>query len=59
MSQRKFLPPGQHRSLLKNAFQVTPVTNDDGSVTYQASSPDEVAIISHLDSVCGSYSCLP
>ncbi|KAJ7280383.1 protein transporter [Mycena rebaudengoi] len=24
---------------------VTPVTNDDGSVTYQASSPDEVAIV--------------
>ena len=25
--------------------KVTPVTNDDGSVTYQASSPDEVAIV--------------
>ncbi|KAF9446849.1 phospholipid-translocating P-type ATPase [Macrolepiota fuliginosa MF-IS2] len=30
---------------------VTPVTNDDGSVTYQASSPDEVAIVSWTASV--------
>ncbi|EGG00609.1 putative aminophospholipid translocase [Melampsora larici-populina 98AG31] len=30
---------------------VTPVTNDDGSVTYQASSPDEVAIVSYTESV--------
>lgn len=31
--------------------QVTPVTNDDGSVTYQASSPDEVAIVQWTESV--------
>lgn len=30
---------------------VTPVTNDDGSVTYQASSPDEVAIVQWTESV--------
>ena len=30
---------------------VTPVTNDDGSVTYQASSPDEVAIVSWTQSI--------
>ncbi|KAF8810656.1 aminophospholipid-transporting P-type ATPase [Phlegmacium glaucopus] len=30
---------------------VTPVTNDDGSVTYQASSPDEVAIVTWTASV--------
>jgi phospholipid-translocating ATPase len=30
---------------------VTPVTNDDGSVTYQASSPDEVAIVKWTASV--------
>ncbi|KAF9529869.1 aminophospholipid-transporting P-type ATPase [Crepidotus variabilis] len=30
---------------------VTPVTNDDGSVTYQASSPDEVAIVSWTSTV--------
>ncbi|KZS95466.1 phospholipid-translocating P-type ATPase [Sistotremastrum niveocremeum HHB9708] len=30
---------------------VTPVTNDDGSVTYQASSPDEVAIVQWTSSV--------
>ncbi|MBW0472907.1 hypothetical protein O181_012622 [Austropuccinia psidii MF-1] len=30
---------------------VTPVVNDDGSVTYQASSPDEVAIVSYTESV--------
>ncbi|KAF5347357.1 hypothetical protein D9756_009903 [Leucocoprinus leucothites] len=30
---------------------VTPVTNDDGSVTYQASSPDEVAIVNWTASV--------
>lgn len=30
---------------------VTPVTNDDGSVTYQASSPDEVAIVRWTESV--------
>ncbi|KAI9058692.1 aminophospholipid-transporting P-type ATPase [Trametes sanguinea] len=30
---------------------VTPVYNDDGSVTYQASSPDEVAIVKWTESV--------
>ncbi|KAI0255451.1 protein transporter [Lactifluus subvellereus] len=30
---------------------VTPVTNDDGTVTYQASSPDEVAIVKWTSSV--------
>ncbi|KAJ7072433.1 hypothetical protein C8F01DRAFT_1103988, partial [Mycena amicta] len=30
---------------------VTPVTNDDGSVTYQASSPDEVAIVTWTQSI--------
>ncbi|KAH0580019.1 putative phospholipid-transporting ATPase IIB [Termitomyces sp. J132] len=30
---------------------VTPVTNDDGTVTYQASSPDEVAIVTWTQSV--------
>ncbi|KAJ3752035.1 hypothetical protein EV360DRAFT_97566 [Lentinula raphanica] len=30
---------------------VTPATNDDGSVTYQASSPDEVAIVSWTQSI--------
>ncbi|KAI6148059.1 hypothetical protein BKA82DRAFT_1005851 [Pisolithus tinctorius] len=30
---------------------VTPVTNDDGSLTYQASSPDEVAIVKWTESV--------
>ncbi|KAL0952707.1 hypothetical protein HGRIS_006943 [Hohenbuehelia grisea] len=30
---------------------VTPVTNDDGSVTYQASSPDEVAIVKWTETV--------
>lgn len=30
---------------------VTPVSNDDGSVTYQASSPDEVAIVKWTESV--------
>lgn len=32
-------------------FQVTPTTNDDGSVTYQASSPDEVAIVTWTQSI--------
>jgi phospholipid-translocating ATPase len=31
--------------------QVTPVQNDDGTVTYQASSPDEVAIVQWTESV--------
>ncbi|KIL64320.1 hypothetical protein M378DRAFT_192664 [Amanita muscaria Koide BX008] len=30
---------------------VTPVTNDDGTVTYQAASPDEVAIVTWTQSV--------
>lgn len=30
---------------------MTPVTNDDGSITYQASSPDEVAIVNWTESV--------
>lgn len=30
---------------------VTPVVNDDGSITYQASSPDEVAIVQWTESV--------
>ncbi|KII90096.1 hypothetical protein PLICRDRAFT_53206 [Plicaturopsis crispa FD-325 SS-3] len=30
---------------------VTPVTNDDGTVTYQASSPDEVAIVKWTESI--------
>lgn len=32
-------------------LKVTPVTNDDGTVTYQASSPDEVAIVKWTESV--------
>jgi len=32
-------------------IQVTPVHNDDGTVTYQASSPDEVAIVKWTESV--------
>ena len=32
-------------------LQVMPVTNDDGSVTYQASSPDEVAIVTWTGTV--------
>ena len=32
-------------------MQVTPVTNDDDTVTYQASSPDEVAIVTWTASV--------
>ena len=31
--------------------KVTPVTNDDGTITYQASSPDEVAIVKWTESV--------
>jgi phospholipid-translocating ATPase len=31
--------------------QVTPVTNDDGTITYQASSPDEVAIVKWTESI--------
>src|SRR5580693_5727641 len=40
-----------HASYRYTHFQVTPVTNDDGSVTYQASSPDEVAIVKWTSSV--------
>lgn len=36
---------------LATCHNVTPVTNDDGSVTYQASSPDEVAIVEWTESV--------
>ena len=36
---------------LATCHNVTPVTNDDGSVTYQASSPDEVAIVKWTESV--------
>lgn len=39
------------RRLIWTVAQVTPVTNDDGSVTYQASSPDEVAIVQWTESV--------
>lgn len=37
--------------LTDTVWQVTPVTNDDGSVTYQASSPDEVAIVTWTGTV--------
>ena len=33
------------------SLQVTPVTNDDGTTTYQASSPDEVAIVTWTSTV--------
>lgn len=36
---------------LATCHNVTPVTNDDGTVTYQASSPDEVAIVEWTESV--------
>lgn len=36
---------------LHTYLQVTPVNNDDGTVTYQASSPDEVAIVRWTESV--------
>jgi phospholipid-translocating ATPase len=36
---------------LHTPFQVTPVINDDGTVTYQASSPDEVAIVTWTQSI--------
>nr|XP_019014199.1 phospholipid-translocating ATPase [Kwoniella pini CBS 10737]OCF52980.1 phospholipid-translocating ATPase [Kwoniella pini CBS 10737] len=36
---------------LATCHNVTPVTNDDGSITYQASSPDEVAIVEWVESV--------
>ncbi|WWD06056.1 hypothetical protein V865_004141 [Kwoniella europaea PYCC6329] len=36
---------------LATCHNVTPVTNDDGSITYQASSPDEVAIVQWVESV--------
>jgi phospholipid-translocating ATPase len=37
--------------LLTLVIQVTPVANDDGTVTYQASSPDEVAIVKWTQSI--------
>jgi phospholipid-translocating ATPase len=40
-----------HYYLIFKFVQVTPVTNDDGTVTYQASSPDEVAIVKWTESV--------
>ncbi|ORX34913.1 protein transporter [Kockovaella imperatae] len=36
---------------LATCHNVTPVSNDDGTVTYQASSPDEVAIVQWTESV--------
>lgn len=36
---------------LSRVLQITPVNNDDNTITYQASSPDEVAIILWTDSV--------
>jgi phospholipid-translocating ATPase len=36
---------------LATCHNVTPVKNDDGTVTYQASSPDEVAIVEWTESV--------
>ena len=36
---------------LSLCHNVTPVKNDDGTVTYQASSPDEVAIVKWTESV--------
>jgi phospholipid-translocating ATPase len=36
---------------LATCHNVTPVTNDDGTVTYQASSPDEVAIVEWTETV--------
>ena len=43
--------PARPRGHTDRELQVTPVTNDDGSVTYQASSPDEVAIVKWTESV--------
>jgi phospholipid-translocating ATPase len=40
-----------NQEVLEAHNQVTPVTNDDGTVTYQASSPDEVAIVQWTESV--------
>ena len=52
MPQRKLPGPWLIKLFTaKIVFQVTPVTNDDGSVTYQASSPDEVAIVTWTASV--------
>ncbi|OCF33097.1 phospholipid-translocating ATPase [Kwoniella heveanensis BCC8398] len=36
---------------LATCHNVTPVSNDDGTITYQASSPDEVAIVQWTESV--------
>ena len=50
MPQRKHTITGcQYERLTR--LQVTPVYNDDGTVTYQASSPDEVAIVKWTESV--------
>jgi phospholipid-translocating ATPase len=58
MSQRKLVPwlttPFTGTANLENAFQVTQVTNKDESVMYQASSPDEVAIVTWAASVPAS-----
>ncbi|KAF5389366.1 hypothetical protein D9757_004373 [Collybiopsis confluens] len=42
---------GMTRGRRDMSSRVTPVTNDDGSVTYQASSPDEVAIVTWTESI--------
>ncbi|EMD36712.1 hypothetical protein CERSUDRAFT_73769 [Gelatoporia subvermispora B] len=39
------------RAFAETVVRVTPVVNDDGSVTYQASSPDEVVIVKWTSSV--------
>jgi phospholipid-translocating ATPase len=44
-------PPSIPSHGCASLLQVTPVSNDDGSVTYQASSPDEVAIVKWTSSV--------
>ena len=52
MSQRKLLAPWLTTPFTaKNVFQAAPVTNEDGSVTHQVSSPDEVAIFTWTASV--------
>jgi phospholipid-translocating ATPase len=43
--------PDHAHPMVTALLQVTPVINDDGSVTYQASSPDEVAIVKWTASV--------
>jgi phospholipid-translocating ATPase len=39
------------RRFLISSSQVTPVFNEDGTITYQASSPDEVAIVKWTESI--------